>query len=322
MLVPADLTEKLDQFYTSAYAYRQKEIVDNVFTSSPFWYLMTKKGRARPVRGGRSLEFPLEYSKSEQVQWYSKGDTVGMADFDPLTMARYQWKYIVASIVRFGIDDQQLSGKNAHINLANTKFNNLQRSMEEALEAALFGDGTGDGGKACNGLKNLVADDGQGTVGGITSSDNTWWQNKVKAASGAFTLSGVSDMRTAYNDASNGGRDFPDVLITNQAIHELYEDEGLEYYQFSDRKLVDLGFTALKFKGAVLTWMPSCPTAHIYFLNTKYLFWAYDPIMNAKMTPWKPIPNQVEDRVAQIITAGNLVVTNRSRQCVIPDMSS
>jgi hypothetical protein len=50
----------------------------------------------------------------------------------------------------------------------------------------------------------------------------------------------------------------------------------------------------------------------MYFLNTKYLKLVKDPGLFMDMTPWKDIPEQVNDRIAQIISA-LAFTTNRRR---------
>ena len=50
----------------------------------------------------------------------------------------------------------------------------------------------------------------------------------------------------------------------------------------------------------------------MYFLNTRFLKFIYDPMLFFDMTRWKDIPGQINDRTAQIILAGNLV-SNRRR---------
>jgi hypothetical protein len=59
----------------------------------------------------------------------------------------------------------------------------------------------------------------------------------------------------------------------------------------------------------------------MYFLNTNFLYLQYDPQMYFDMTEWKPIPAQVNDRVAQIITACNLTVARRRCQGVLIDQN-
>ena len=67
------------------------------------------------------LEGVRKYDKSDAVTWIGRGGTAPMNDFQYLTVAKYDWRYLVGSIVRFGVDDQQNRGKNEIIILMNSK---------------------------------------------------------------------------------------------------------------------------------------------------------------------------------------------------------
>jgi len=89
----------------------------------------------------------------------------------------------------------------------------------------------------------------------------------------------------------------------------------------SDKKLADLGFGDLAFKGRPITWSPSCPDGYMYFLNTNYINFIYDPAVYFKMGQWLPIVNQPEDRVVHVMTACNLVISNARKHGVIFNIS-
>lgn len=52
-------TEQLDSLYTTTFQLRRKQIIDQVFNATPFFYLMTRKGKRRTETGGRWIEIPL-----------------------------------------------------------------------------------------------------------------------------------------------------------------------------------------------------------------------------------------------------------------------
>jgi len=294
--------------------------VDNIFEATPFWFWLTKQGRRREEAGGRWIGVPLMYGKNQTVQSLGKGDTISIADTDHLTTAVFDWKYVAGTIVRYRFDDDMNRGKAAIMNLVQSKLENLRLSLIDKLEEMAFGDGTGNGGKDIDGLQLLVKSDGTGTVGGINASTYSWWQNKYKSATGAFSVYGVDDMRNLYNSCSKGN-DAPDFIITDQDSYELYERESLEYMQIVNEEVADLSFGGLRFKGATIMWSPSCPSGYMYFLNSRYLEWVAMQGVNFVMTPWKEIPNQL-DKVAQVVVSGNLVVSNRSRQGVLTGISA
>lgn len=317
-------TEQLDTMYTTTFQLRRKEIVDNIFNATPFWYQMTKKGKKRTEEGGRWIEVPLQYAKNETVQFFGKGDTISINDTQPLTVARYDWKYLAGSVVRYFVDDQRNRGKSAVIKLMNAKIDNLQSSLIDKLEESLFGDGTGDDGKAIDGLDNLVAIlPTTGTPGQIDRSVYTWWRNNYKSMTGlsasVYLRKEMSKMFNNCGQQGEGVTRFPDIVITSQAVYEYYESECLEVGRIlmGDKKMADLGFGELAYKGRPITWSPALTAARMYFLNTNFIEWVADPIANFDMTEWKPIVDQPNDRVAQVVAVGNVVMGNAKRQGVM-----
>ncbi len=319
MAVPT-LTESLDNLYTTTWQNMKSTVRDQIFDSSPFWFWLKEKGKLKTVEGGRFLTEPLQYAKNDNVSWIGKGGTVTLNDFEHLTIAQYNWRYLVGSIVRFGVDDQQNRGKNRIINLMMSKLDNTQNSLISELETRLFA-AAGSQTAGIDGLQLLAADDPTTStnVGAINQNTYSWWRNKTKdMASSSFAANGVSEMRTMLNNTGNNLKmDFPDIIISGQTPFEWYEDINLGYYQITSNKLADAGFMNQTFKGIPMVWSPSCASTRMYFLNTDFIYFQYDPMMNFDMTEWKPIPDQVNDRAAQIVLAGALTVARRRCQGVI-----
>lgn len=319
--MPASLTEQLDNLYTTTWQNMKSTVADSIFDATPFWFWLKSKNKLRQERGGRFISEPLQYDKNDNVQWIGKGGTVPLNDFEFLTIAKYDWRYLTASLVRFGIDDQQNRGKNEIINLMKAKMENSKNALISELETRLFG-ASGSSANAVDGLQLLVADDptASATIGGIdqSTSTNSWWRNKTKN-NGSFATNGTNNMRTLLNDVSNNLQsDTTDIIVSGQTPYELYENEIFDtHYRVTNNKLADAGFENQVYKGRPMVWSPSCSNSRMYFLNTNFINFVYDPMMNFDMTEWKPIPDQVNDRAAQIILAGSMTVSRRRCQGVL-----
>ena len=323
------LTEYLDNLYSSTWQNMKSEATDNIFTATPFWYLMREQGHLKQVEGGRFITEPLEYAKNEDVGWISKGGTVSLNDYERLTISKWDWRYLVAPIVRFGVDDQQNRGKNQIMSLVKSKMNNTQEYLVDTLETTLFGGsgvGASAGGDAFDGLQLLVKDDPttDTEVGGINQSTYSWWANQTKNMTGiSFATYGLHWMRNMYNNVMNNKmRDAPTLIVSGQTPYERYEDEGESYFRTMDNKLLDLGFQSQRFKNVNWVWSPACANTRMYFLNLRYLYFAYDPMMFFDATEWKPIPDQVNDRAMQIITACSLITNRRKSQGVLYNLDT
>lgn len=329
MPVNLSLTEALDNLYTTTWQNMKDTVRDQIFDAIPFWFWLKEKGRMETVEGGRFLTEPLQYDKSDSIKWIGRGGTAPTHDFQFLTLAKYDWRYLVASVVRFGVDDQQNRGRNEIMNLMNAKLENTKNAAASEMETRLFGGSgavsagtTTDSNPAFDGLQYLVPDDptaAANAAGGIDPSTYTWWRNQATNMTGkSFATYGVSYMRTLLNNCTkNLKMDAPDLILSGQTPYEMYEDSILPQYRITNNKLGDMGFENIQFKGRPMVWSPSCANTRLYMLNTNFIKFAYDPMMMMDMTAWKDIPNQVNDRVAQIITACTFKVSRRRCQGVL-----
>jgi hypothetical protein len=93
--------------------------------------------------------------------------------------------------------------------------------------------------------------------------------------------------------------------------YEYYEDAVLPMLRINNNRLADAGFENQTFKRIPMVWSPAL-TGRMYFLNTNFLEFVYDPAYFFDMTEWKSIPNQVNDRAAQVELACSFM-TNRRR---------
>lgn len=310
------LTEQLDNLYTTTWQNMKSVLGDNIFDATPFWFWLRDHGGLDQVPGGRFLTEPLRFAKSDNVKFVQKGDTADLTDKEFLTVAKYEWRYLIDSIVRFGIDDQQNRGKNAIMSLMKAKLDNSKDSLIDQMETSLFGQASDDSGIGFHGLQDIVADDptaSAATLGGIDPSTETWWRNQTEDKTGESMATTLREsMTTMLNNCMNNLRqDRPDIIVSDQTSYEAYEDIMVENQKrITNAKLGDAGFEHQVFKGIPMIWSPSC-TQRMYFLNTRFLRFKYDPQMFFDMTEWKAIPNQVRDRAAQVITAGNLVTGRR-----------
>jgi hypothetical protein len=323
------LTEAVDNLYTTTWQNMKSKVADNIFDATPFWFWLKEQGGLESEEGGRFLTEPLRYASSDNVKFVQKGDTVDLTDKEFLTAANYDWRYLVDSIVRFGIDDQQNRGKNQILSLMRAKLDNSQDSLVDRMETQLFQGASDEAGIGFHGLEDIVPADPTvtgATLGGIDPSVQTWWRNQTTDLTGiSFAASGVSNMSNMNNKCMNNRMmDRPDVIVCGQTAYETYLEETITQKRIMNKTLGDASFEAVEFEGLPMIWSPSEDSTsalgtgvRMYFLNTRFLKFRYDPQMFFDMTEWKAIPNQVQDRVAQVITAGNLVTGRRRVHGVI-----
>lgn len=336
--MPGTLQEALDNLYTTTWQNMKGSATENIFDGSPLWMWMRANGRLESVEGGRFLTEPIRYAKSENVQFVQKGEAVGLQDKEFLTTTHDDWKYLVDVIVRFMQDDQQNRGRNQIINLVSAKLENAQDSLTDKMEETIAGTNTGAP-KQWNGLQDIIADDPTAvkTVQGVDQSlaANSWWRNKTvdyDATGTDFSADGDTYMVNMLNQCRRGLRQMgPDILACGQGVWEAYHETTVSQRRVTNKTLGDAGFENIEFMGIPVVWSPQiAPTdgngvsasnkGRMYFISSKALRFKYDPSIFFDMTNWKEIPQQVNDRVAQIVTAGNLMTSRRRSLGVIFDI--
>ena len=316
-------SQVIDNLFTSTWAYRKAEAVEQAFLKTPFIFWLREKGRIENIAGYTRIEIPLDYGTNETIRWISKGTPVPIQDNELITMAFEDWKYVAVSIMRWFEEDQKNRGKAKALGLVERRFNAAERAIWEELERVMLGDGSGP--NEPNGLQNLIsATPTVGTVHGLNRATYDWWRNQQKTSTGAASLYLVSDMRTCLNDVTKYSRaEIKDiVLVTTQAVFELYEDVCLDMKILQNTMLAEAGFDTIVYRGRPIIWCPSAPSGNMYFINTQYLKLYTDEAYFMEMTDWKQIPDQPFDKVAQILCTMNLCASRPIALKVLTEISA
>ena len=308
--MPPSWTQTVDTFFTTTWAKRKDKATEQAFLKTPLIFWLNKKERIEGLKGHSRIEVPVEYGSNDTVRWIKKGSTVPINDSELLTMTYEEWKYVSVSLIRYFQDDQQNRGEAALMKLADVKLGAAERGLNEEFERVFFADGTGD--NEPNGFQNIIASSpATGTLHGLNRATYSWWRNQYKASTGSSAIYLLSDMRTTLNNtlryAQTELKDI--VIVTTQDIYEYYEDECFEMKVLQNTMLADAGFDTLQYRGRPMMWAPSAPSGNMYFVNTSYLKMMKDDDYWMDMTDWKEIPDQPNDRVAQITCVMNLITS-------------
>jgi len=315
----ATLTEQLNGLYTSTWAKRRQNVVDQVFEKNRLLALLNSKGMIKyESTDGRRLEIPLKVSRPNTSKFFSKGATFTISDFDPLTVAYDYWKNMGDQLVRYWVDDKVNGGSQTkHIKFMNAKIDTMKDTLQLAVEDALWSNTGGSSVDDYNGLPYLISatPTASSTIHGINQSTQTdgqgnkIWQNQQKTSGGAFSVYGESDMTNLYNTCSRWGN--TSCLVSDQTTYELGQAEALERVRVVNKEAVDLGIDHITFMSTIWIWSPKCTTGYTYYIDREHLGFTIDPSANMTMGPWKEIPQQYKDVVTQIVQRGNVWVDKR-----------
>jgi len=301
-----------------------KSLPDQVFKRTVLLHLLGGQGNAGegqarysfPSQTGRSIVQPLLYGDQAAVGSFDDDDIFDAPSRGGITAAEYPWKHMYGSVFFTGEEMAVNSGPEAAVSLLKARLSQVERTMAKALNAMLFGDGTGNSSKDLQGLAILI--DNAGTLGGIDRSDalNAWWDASETALGTALTLAA---MRAKYNDLVDGVEK-PSHIITTQAVFEQYEALMEDTIRHEDTDLGDMGFDSLMFKSTPVVFDRDCQSGVAYFLNLDYIELVTLAGEWFKPSGWL-VPVNQDGMYKNIILRGNLTQTNGSLQGKITTIS-
>lgn len=338
------LSKTIDNAFTNLLIEVKKEVSDNILNSTVVWAWLNMMGCFKAQQGGDTITRTIRYAVGPTTVAVGKGDTMEAAEVETRTAARWNYERAMAvAISRSQFDDVKFTGELAIRNYVAERMQEALDDMKQKMEADVTRAAvTAETGKEIQGLGDMIPNPTNrtlGTYGAINrpltystdtpATGNTWYSPRYYQFSGDPTITLLDDMKHFYNVVNNQQNDPADGILTSQTLIELYESFGLDAIQYiNNQKMMDLGFTTLKFKGADMFYSPNMAngavnylggtpewaglTHAMLFLNSKYIECVYNPQMWFEMTEWKPIYNQVE-RVAQILSRVTLVCSQLRR---------
>jgi hypothetical protein len=314
----------LSEIITTTLRSRSGKLADNVSNNNALLLRLREKGNRKPVSGGRTIVQEIEYAENGTYTRYSGYETINISPSDVITAAEFDWKQAAVSVSMSGLEQLQNSGREAVIDLMDARITNAERTFANKLSTDIYSDGTADGGKQIGGLQLLVADTGLSTVGGISSTTYSFWRNQIYDFSTAAVTPSAATIQTAMNTLylqCARGNDRPDLMVADNTYFRYYWESLQSIQRITNEKMASAGFQNLQFMGADVVFDGgqdgSAPSAHMYMLNTKYIF--FRPHRERDMVPLdsdRYATNQ--DAVVKLIGfAGNMTTSNRALQGVI-----
>ena len=330
MAIPTQ-TRIIDDAFTTTWQKIQPEVADNILDANVVTAAMREKGSFKTQIGGYDVTRTIGYGE-KTTKNVKKGDTLGSGETELTTMARFDLKTITAHIQRSFQDDRANKGEYQIADLVMRKTKAAKDALDTTVESTFLSlpdasaDLNADEIKAMraerdpNSLWNIMpGTTTQGAASNYDGSasyefgkiglDNAWWRAKYNAE--AVTdpeVNLLSDMRNLYNTISDNLKT-PNLIVTNQAMFQFYEDFALDMTQIikdSGNHLADLGYNVLKFKGQDMVWTKGITTNRLMFLDTDSIDVMYDPDNWFEMTEWKNVQLQLE-RIAHILLVMQIV---------------
>jgi hypothetical protein len=219
-------------------------------------------------------------------------------------------------------EERESRKSDSAVKLLTAKTNQAMTKSFDTINAAIHGAASG---KSMLGLQDIVAEGTSTTLGGISVSSNSWWDNQRKSGPNFDSQTtdiyhGPRDMGILWNSCSEAN-DKTNLIISSMTYYGQYESlfEGTGYTRFTstgNRAGPNAGLGAegdITFRGAPVIGDRDCVSDSMYLLNTKYLKLKIQAGLNFAKTPFKEPANQMA-KVGFVVVGIQLVTNNRRRQ--------
>jgi len=320
-------TAPYQQMLSMALEDRSSSYQDLVSNNNALLAVMRRKGLWQTYSGPR-IRQTLQVSKNV-AQWYNGYDQLLNPAIDLFNDAFYDPKQVVVPIVLSMQEILNNQGDNQLMDVFDAYMEAAERALEDAMDAALYGDGSANGGKQLTGLGTAVPiANTTGVYGGIDRV-NTIWQTKTYNIHTGGALTGQTQFnsgnaRSTLNSVmtrSSRGKDYADLLIMSPEHYAAYDAATVAIqHQTNETSMGKLGFSALEYigggkraeivlDGGIGSNMPSDTT---FGLNTDSFRLRYNPSRNFdKLFDGDGQMPIDKDAIAQFIGwMGELTMTN------------
>lgn len=296
---------------------RSRTVADNVTDNNAILARLKQRGKIKTFSGGYKILQELSFAENANAGWYSGYDILPVGVSDVISAAEFNIKQAAVPVVMSGLEMLQNSGREAIIDLLDSRISVAESTLANLIAAGLYSDGTGAGGKQIDGLNAAVPlDPTTGTYGGIDRATWTFWRSQVEDAADFSTI------QADWNDLwakCNRGSDRPDLIMVDSSTWAAYMATLQAQQRFMSPETGNLGFPSIKFMDADVVLDGgiggACPAGTAFFLNTNYLH--YRPHANRNMVPLSPNKRYAtnQDAEVQIMAwAGNLTCSGAQFQ--------
>jgi len=244
------------QILSMAVEERSKGYEDLVSNNNALLAVMRRKGLWQTYSGPR-IRQTLQVGK-QVAQWYSGYDQLLNPAIDLFNDAYFDPKMVVVPIILSMQEILNNEGDSQLMDVLRSYMEAAERALEDAMDAALYGDGSANGGKQLTGLATAVPIlNTTGTYGGISRVDATIWRTSTYDIHSSHTAIGtqatsatIRPFLNAIMTARSRGKDYADLLIMSPEHYAAYDAATIAIQrQTNETSLGKLGFSALEYIG-------------------------------------------------------------------------
>ena len=234
---------------------------DLVSNNNALLAVLKKKGLWKTYSGPKIRE-TLQVGK-QVVQWYSGYDQLLNPAIDLFNDAFWDPKMCVVPVVLSYQEILNNQGDAQIMDVFDSYISAAERALEDAMDAAIYSDGTANGNKQLTGLAAAIpVTTTSGVYGGIDRATATIWRTVTfdpHGTAGTVTLAPFgtqitsTTIRPMLNYAmmkQSRGRDYADLLLMSPEHYAAYDAATVAIQrQQNSTSMGSLGFSALEYIG-------------------------------------------------------------------------
>jgi hypothetical protein len=277
--------------------------------------MLEKQGCVEKIDFGPQIEMALDYRPNPDMAILANDqDEISLLKTEIMTAALFDIAQISEGVTWTKGDEVKNPSVNQKVALVKQLLKNGINSHDDLIEQAIFTTTSG-GGVELNGLDTLVPTSGQGTVGGIDASVETWWRNP------ADTYTDATDIEASFLEVlkeaqkGTGSSKGPKFMLSGATPHSLFESVLQAQQRFADVKEADRGFKVIMFHSLPYGYSQYGGN-NVYFLSPESYKLLVSKSYFRDKSDTIEIPNQNAFSF-KIYSALQFVTKNKSRNAVV-----
>jgi hypothetical protein len=218
--------------------------------------VLRRKGLWQTYSGPR-IRQTLQISK-QVAQWYSGYDQLLNPALDIFNDAYFDPKMVVVPVILSMQEILNNEGEAQLMDVYDSYIDAAERALEDTMDAAIYSDGTANGGKQLTGLATAVPIvNNSGTYGGIDRGSAVIWRTQTFDANSMSASLGTQVSGTTVRPMLNyimtkqaRGKQYADLLVMSPEHYAAYDAATVAIQrQTNETSLGKLGFSSVEYIG-------------------------------------------------------------------------
>lgn len=296
--------------------------IGNAAENKNFAIAVLKKKGKRIEAGGLDFTETVLTSENSNIGWRSAYATIDANYQSPTKSLSFEPKVMSGTIVINDLHKAMNRGEYAIKPFLKTLTTQAETTIGNIWNTSLWT--ASPGALEPESIRSICPDDPTtGSIGGQSRVTNTWARSitYTTAISDAGSEAGITALHNVRFQLGGGAQVVPDIAITTREIFA-----GIWGYLDSLRRLradedmVKLGFDAIYFGTALLSWDAGAPASHFYYVNSNHTFLKVLSELDYKFEPFSKKDNSMNStsifkhacNLTTNLPAANGVATNVS----------